>query len=148
MCTLNPQASRKRKWLFSTTQTNKRPQKKNSGNVKKKNELTAIPINPPVITVSCFCANDLLKDTTIVNIAQVTKPLRILIEQKSDPTLVNFRSVRSTNWEANSNIWCTLHALFLKPKAFYRQRLYTLSTILQWSWNNWSLASPFGRANT
>ena len=31
------------------------------------------------------------KDTPIVNIAQLTKPSRILIEQDSDPTLLNFK---------------------------------------------------------
>ena len=51
----------------------------------------AIPNVPPVITVSCYYANDLHKDTTIVNIAQLTKPTRILIEQDSDPTLLNFK---------------------------------------------------------
>ena len=50
----------------------------------------AISTDPPVITVSCYYANDLHKDTTIVNIAQLTKPSRILIEQDSDPTLLNF----------------------------------------------------------
>ena len=52
----------------------------------------AIPNDPPVITVSCYYANDLHKDTTIVNIAQLTKPSRIFIEQDSDPTLLNFKS--------------------------------------------------------
>ena len=37
--------------------------------------------------MSCYYANDLHKDTTIVNVAQLTKPSRILIEQDSDPTL-------------------------------------------------------------
>ena len=41
----------------------------------------AIPKDPPVITVSCNYAKDLLKDTIIVNIAQLTKPSPILIEQ-------------------------------------------------------------------
>ena len=41
--------------------------------------------------MSCYYANDLHKDTTIVNIAQLTKPSRILIEQDSDPTLLNFK---------------------------------------------------------
>ena len=41
--------------------------------------------------MSCYYANDLHKDTTIVNIAQLTKPSRILIEQDLDPTLLNFR---------------------------------------------------------
>ena len=36
-------------------------------------------------------ANDLHKDTSIVKIAQLTKPSRILIEQNSDPTLLNFK---------------------------------------------------------
>ena len=51
----------------------------------------AIPNDPPVITVSCYYANDLHKDTSIVNIAQLTKPSRILIEQDSDLTLLNFK---------------------------------------------------------
>ena len=56
---------------------------------KRKEETpNAIPNDPPVITVSCYYANDLHKDTTIMNIAHLTKPSRILIEQDSDPTLV------------------------------------------------------------
>ena len=59
---------------------------------KRKNEVRkAIPNEPPVITVLCYYANDLHKDTAIVNIAQLTKPSRILIEQISDPTLLNFK---------------------------------------------------------
>ena len=41
--------------------------------------------------MSCYYTNDLHKDTTIVNIAHLTKPSRILIEHCSDPTLLNFR---------------------------------------------------------
>ena len=52
----------------------------------------AIPNDPPVITVSGYYANDLHKDTTIVNIAQLTKPSHIAIEQDSDPTLLNFKA--------------------------------------------------------
>ena len=44
-----------------------------------------------MITVSCYYANDLHNDTTIVNIAQSTKSSRTLIEQDSDPTLLNFK---------------------------------------------------------
>ena len=59
---------------------------------RKEEARNAIPKDPPVITVSCYYANDLHKDTTIVNIAQLTtKPSRILIEQDSDPTLLNFK---------------------------------------------------------
>ena len=41
--------------------------------------------------MSCYYANDLHKDTTIVNIAQLTESSRILIEQDSDPTILNFK---------------------------------------------------------
>ena len=59
---------------------------------KRKDEArNARPNDLPVITVSCYYANDLHKDTSIVNIAQLTKPSRILIEQDSDPTLLNFK---------------------------------------------------------
>ena len=58
---------------------------------RKEEARDATPNDAPVITVSCFYANDLHKDTTIVNIAQLTKPSRILIEQDSDPTLLNFK---------------------------------------------------------
>ena len=58
---------------------------------RKEEARNAIPHDPPVITVSCYYANDLYKDTSIVNIAQLTKPSRILIEQDSDPTLLNFK---------------------------------------------------------
>ena len=51
----------------------------------------AIPIDRPVITASCFYANDLHKDTTNVNIAQLTKPSHILKEQDSDPTILTFK---------------------------------------------------------
>ena len=47
---------------------------------RKKEVRNTIPNDPPVITVSCYYANDLRKDTTIVNIAQLTKPSRILME--------------------------------------------------------------------
>ena len=40
--------------------------------------------------MSCYYANDLYKDTIVANIAPLTKPIRIPIEQDSDPTLVNF----------------------------------------------------------
>ena len=58
---------------------------------KRKEARNAIPTDPPVITVSCYYANELHKDKTIVNIAQLTKPSRILNEQYSDPTLLNFK---------------------------------------------------------
>ena len=59
---------------------------------KRKDEArNAISSDPPVITLSCYYANDLHKDTTIVNKAQLMKPARILIEQDSDPTLLNFK---------------------------------------------------------
>ena len=58
---------------------------------RKEEAQNAIPNDPPVITVSCYYANDLHNDTTIVNIAQLTMPSRILIEQDSDPTLLNFK---------------------------------------------------------
>ena len=59
---------------------------------KLKEELrNATPNEPPLITVSCYYAIDLHKDTTIVNIAQLTNPSLILIEQDSDPTLLIFK---------------------------------------------------------
>ena len=58
---------------------------------RKEEARNAIPNDPPVITMSCCCANNLHKDTTIVNIAQFTKLSRILIEQGSYPTLLNFK---------------------------------------------------------
>ena len=41
--------------------------------------------------MSCYYANDLHRDTTIVNIAQLTKPSRLIIEQDLDPTLLTFK---------------------------------------------------------
>ena len=41
--------------------------------------------------MSCQYANDIHKDTKIVNTAQITEPSRIQIEQDSDPTLLNFK---------------------------------------------------------
>ena len=57
---------------------------------KRKEVRNAILNDPPVITVSCYYSKDLHKDTTILNIKQLTKPSRVLIEQDSDPTLLNF----------------------------------------------------------
>ena len=47
---------------------------------RKEETQNAIPTDPAVITVSCYYAIDLHKDTTIVNIPQLTKPSRILVE--------------------------------------------------------------------
>ena len=58
---------------------------------RKEEARNGITTEPPVITLSCYYANDLHKDTTNVNMAQLTKPSRILIEQDSDPTLLNFK---------------------------------------------------------
>ena len=58
---------------------------------RKEDAQNAIPNDPPVIKVSCYYANDLHKDTTIVNIEQLTKPSRVLMEQDSNPTLLNFK---------------------------------------------------------
>ena len=58
---------------------------------RKEESRNTIPNDPPVITVSCYYAKDLHKDTKTLNIAQLTKPSRILIEQDSDPTLLNFK---------------------------------------------------------
>ena len=71
-------------------QTKNKPQKKELWK-RKEEARNAIPNDPPVITISCYYANDLHKDTTFVNIAQFTKPSRILIEQDSDPTLLTFK---------------------------------------------------------
>ena len=58
---------------------------------RKEEARNAIPDDPPVITVSCYYANDLHEVTTIVNLAQLTKPSRLLIEQDSDLTLLSFK---------------------------------------------------------
>ena len=58
---------------------------------RKEEARNAIPNNTDVITVSCYYAKYLYKDTTIVKIAQLTQPSRILIEQDSDPTLLTFK---------------------------------------------------------
>ena len=50
-----------------------------------------MPTESPVITVSCYYANDPHKDITISSIAHLTKPLRILIVQDSDPSLLKFK---------------------------------------------------------
>ena len=43
------------------------------------------------ITVSCYYANDLHKDTAFVIIEKIAKPSRILIKQDPDPKLLNFK---------------------------------------------------------
>ena len=58
---------------------------------RKEEARNSTPTDTPVITVFCYYANDPHQDTIIVNIAQLTKPSRILIEQDSDPTLLNFK---------------------------------------------------------
>ena len=46
---------------------------------RKEEAQIAIPNDPPIITVSCYYANDIHKDRTIVKIAQLTERSRILI---------------------------------------------------------------------
>ena len=58
---------------------------------RKEEARNAIHTEPPIITVSCYNAIDLHKNTTTVNIAQLTKPSRILIDHDSDQTLLNFK---------------------------------------------------------
>ena len=57
---------------------------------RKEAAQNAIPNDPPAITVSQFYANDLNKDKTFLIIAKIRKQSRILIEQDSVPTLLNF----------------------------------------------------------
>ena len=57
----------------------------------EKETRNAIPKDPTVLRRSYCCANDLHKDTTIVNIAQLTKLSRFLTEQDSDRTLLKFK---------------------------------------------------------
>ena len=69
---------------------------KNFGNVKKMREMPYPTSHQSSQSrVLWYYANDLHKDTTIVNIAQLTKLSRILIEQDSDPTLLNFKGETS-----------------------------------------------------
>ena len=75
--------------FFDTTDQKKTPENELWSRIEEAQ--SAIPSFPPVITVSCYYANDLHRDTTIVNIAQLTKPSRILIAQDSDQTLLNFK---------------------------------------------------------
>ena len=56
---------------------------------RKEETRNAKPTDPAVFTVPWYYANDVHKDTTIVNLAQLMKPSRILVEQDSDPTLLN-----------------------------------------------------------
>ena len=71
---------------------------------RKEETRDAIPNDPTVITVSCYYAKDLHRDTLIVNLAQLTKPSRILIEQDSDPTLPKFkREMLGLLFETNFN---------------------------------------------
>ena len=58
---------------------------------RKEEARYAVPNDPPVITVLCHYATDLHKDTTSANTAQLIKQSRILIEQDSDTTLLNFK---------------------------------------------------------
>ena len=58
---------------------------------RKEEARNAKPNDPTVITVSWYYANDLQKDTTIVNIAQLARQSRLPIEQYSDPTLLIFK---------------------------------------------------------
>ena len=90
---VNIESLHKRNRSSLIPQTNKRPQERKFGNVKKEHEMPCLSIlqSSPVITVSCYYANDLHKDKTFVSIAQLTKPSRILIEQDSAPTLLIFK---------------------------------------------------------
>ena len=74
--------------LFDTTDQQETTEKELW--TRKKKARNAIANEPPVNRGSFYYANDLHKNITIVNIAELTKPSRILIEQHSDPTLLNF----------------------------------------------------------
>ena len=90
---------------------------------RKEEERNAIPNDAPVITVSCYYANDLHKDTTIVNIAQLTKPSRILIEQDSDATLLNFkREMLGLPFDEQILINNARYMHFSGKKTYYHQR--------------------------
>ena len=87
---MNPQASHKKKRFFFDPTDQQETTEKELW-TRREEARNAIPHDPPVITVSCYYTNGLHKDTRIVNIAQLTKPTRILIKQDSDPTLLNFK---------------------------------------------------------
>ena len=57
--------------------------------MKRKEETrNSIPDYQPVITGSSYYANDLQKDTTVVNIAKLAKASRILIGKISDQKIL------------------------------------------------------------
>ena len=58
---------------------------------RKKETLSAVPSEPPIIKVSCYYANDLQKRTTIVNIAELNEASRVLLKHFSDSTLLSFK---------------------------------------------------------
>ena len=90
---------------------------------RKEKARNAIPNDPPVIKLSCYYANDLHKDTTIVNIAQLTKPSRILIEQNSDPTLLNFkREMLGLPFDEQILLNDARYMHYSKQKAYNHQR--------------------------
>ena len=61
---------------------------------RKEEARNAITNDAPVATMSCYYANDLQEDTTIVNTSQLTKPSRILIGKCSDPALLSLKRER------------------------------------------------------
>ena len=67
--------------LFDTTDQHETTEKE-FGNLKKKQKMPYQTMHQS--SVSCYCANDLDKDTKNVNISQLTKPSRIFIEQDSE----------------------------------------------------------------
>ena len=90
---------------------------------RKEEARNAISKDPPFITVSCYYANDLHKDTTIVNIAQLTKPSRILIEQDSDPTLLKFkREVLGLPFDKQIKLNDARYMHYSGKKTYYHQR--------------------------
>ena len=105
-----------------------------------KEALNAITNDPPVITVLWYYANDLHKDTTIVNIAQLTKPSRILIEQESEAALLNFkREMLGLPFDEQMllNDACYMHycrnktRIFIKDDIVYRQYYNDIGEVSQ-----------------
>ena len=60
--------------------------------MRKKEARNAVPNDPPVITVSCYYANDLHKDTTSVNIARFNKTITYTYRARLRSNITKFQT--------------------------------------------------------
>ena len=84
----------------------------------KEEARNGVPNDPPVITVSCYYANDLHKDTNNCEHNTYNETIAFAYRTRFWPKVTEFQTqnVGSSNWRTNFHKWCALYAFFKKQK--------------------------------